>query len=117
MRTEKALHLSYADEAGNETQRPVWPQTLAYYEDKHIIGAWRTLRNDFHNFRIDRIRGARIGGEPFGKRRVILLKEWEAVGIEERSEGWPRIEVSGSGGRPIGRRRGWAAGDPRALRG
>lgn len=79
MRTEKALHLSYADEAGKETQRPVWPVTLAYYEDKHIIGAWCTLRNDFRNFRIDRIRGARIGEEPFGKRRVILLKEWEAV--------------------------------------
>lgn len=79
MRNEKTLHLSYTDEAGNETQRPVWPVTLAYYEDKHIIGAWCTLRQDFRNFRIDRIRDARLGTEPFGRRRVILLKEWEAV--------------------------------------
>ena len=79
MRSEKALHLTYADEAGNATQRPVWPVTLAYYEEKQIIGAWCTLRQDFRNFRIDRIRAARIGEEPFGKRRVILLKEWEAV--------------------------------------
>jgi predicted DNA-binding transcriptional regulator YafY len=79
MRTEKTLHLSYADEAGNETERAVWPLTLAYYEDKHIIGAWCTLRQDFRNFRIDRVRHARLGDEPFGKRRVILLKEWEAV--------------------------------------
>jgi predicted DNA-binding transcriptional regulator YafY len=79
MRSEKALHLSYADEAGKQTQRPVWPVTLAYYEEKQIIGAWCTLRQDFRNFRIDRIRGARIGDENFGKRRVILLKEWEAV--------------------------------------
>ncbi|RYE08538.1 MAG: YafY family transcriptional regulator [Hyphomicrobiales bacterium] len=79
MRNEKALHLVYADEAGNETQRPVWPVTLAYYDEKQIIGAWCTLRQDFRNFRIDRIRDARIGAESFGKRRVILLKEWEAV--------------------------------------
>jgi predicted DNA-binding transcriptional regulator YafY len=79
MRTERALHLSYADEAGTETQRPVWPLTLAYYEQKQIIGAWCTLRQDFRNFRIDRIRSASVGSEPFGRRRVILLKEWEAV--------------------------------------
>ena len=79
MRSEKALHLRYADEAGNETQRPIWPITLAYYEDKQIVGAWCTLRQDFRNFRIDRIRGADLGTEAFGKRRVILLKEWEAV--------------------------------------
>ncbi|MEQ1769391.1 MAG: YafY family protein [Devosia sp.] len=79
MRSEKALHLSYADEAGKETQRPVWPVTLAYYEDKQIVGAWCTLRQDFRNFRIDRIREARLGDEPFGKRRVILLAEWEEI--------------------------------------
>jgi predicted DNA-binding transcriptional regulator YafY len=79
MRTERTLHLSYTDEAGKETQRPVWPVTLAYYEDKHIIGAWCTLRNDFRNFRIDRVRDARLGDEPYGRRRVILLKEWEAI--------------------------------------
>jgi predicted DNA-binding transcriptional regulator YafY len=79
MRTERTLHLSYTDEAGNETQRPVWPVTLAYYEDKHIIGAWCTLRQDFRNFRIDRVRDWRVGEEPFGRRRVILLREWEAI--------------------------------------
>lgn len=79
MRSERTLHLRYIDEAGNQTQRPVWPLTLAYYEDKHIIGAWCTLREDFRNFRIDRIRDARLGTEPYGRRRVILLREWEAV--------------------------------------
>ena len=79
MRNEKTLHLSYADEAGNATQRPVWPVTLAYYDEKQIVGAWCTMRNDFRNFRVDRIKDASIGTEPYGKRRVILLKEWEAV--------------------------------------
>jgi predicted DNA-binding transcriptional regulator YafY len=79
MRTEKALHLTYADEAGNETQRPIWPITLAYYEEKQIVGAWCTMRQDFRNFRIDRVRDAKLGTEPFGKRRVVLMKEWEAI--------------------------------------
>ncbi len=79
MREEKTLHLLYADEAGAETQRPVWPLTLAYYDEKQIVGAWCMLRQDFRNFRVDRIRNATIGSEPFGKRRVILLKEWEAI--------------------------------------
>lgn len=79
MRAEKTLHIAYADEAGNETTRPIWPVTLAYYEDKQIIGAWCTLRQDFRNFRVDRLRGAEIGPEPFGRRRVMLMKEWEAI--------------------------------------
>jgi len=79
MRSEKTLHLSYADEMGNVTKRPIWPLTLAYYQEKQIVGAWCALRNDFRNFRVDRIKDATIGTEPYGKRRVILLKEWEAV--------------------------------------
>jgi predicted DNA-binding transcriptional regulator YafY len=79
MRTEKALHLSYADEAGNTTERPIWPVTLAYYEQKQIIGAWCVLRQDFRNFRVDRVRAATPGSESFGKRRVVLMKEWEAI--------------------------------------
>ncbi|MEO6014625.1 MAG: YafY family protein [Devosia sp.] len=79
MRSEKTLYISYADEAGNETERPIWPVTLAYYEKKQIVGAWCTLRQDFRNFRIDRVRDAELRTEVFGKRRVILLKEWEAI--------------------------------------
>lgn len=79
MRAERTLHLSYADEAGNETQRPVWPVTLAYYEDKQIVGAWCTLRQDFRNFRVDRVQDATLGEERFGRRRALLLVEWEAI--------------------------------------
>lgn len=79
MRSEKTLHIDYADEKGAITERPVWPVTLAYYEGKQIIGAWCTLRNDFRNFRVDRLRGATLGTEPFGRRRLMLLKEWEAI--------------------------------------
>lgn len=79
MRSEKTLHISYADESGKLTERPIWPVTLAYYEEKQIIGAWCTMRQDFRNFRVDRVQSATTGEERFGKRRVILMKEWEAV--------------------------------------
>jgi predicted DNA-binding transcriptional regulator YafY len=45
------------------------------------------MRNDFRNFRVDRISDASIGPEPFGKRRVILLKEWEAVWSARTTKG------------------------------
>ena len=79
MRTEKTLHIAYADEAGQTTERAVWPVTLAYYESKQIIAAWCLLRQDFRNFRIDRVREATLGAETFGRRRVALMKEWEAI--------------------------------------
>ena len=79
MRAEKTLHLSYADERGQLSERAVWPVTLAYYEDKQIIGAWCTMRQDFRNFRVDRVQTAAPGPAPFGKRRAVLMKEWEAI--------------------------------------
>ncbi len=79
MREEKTLHIVYVDENGNETERPIWPITLGYLENKQIVGAWCVMRADFRNFRIDRIRRATAGPEPFGQRRVILMKQWEAI--------------------------------------
>jgi predicted DNA-binding transcriptional regulator YafY len=79
MRSEKTLHIQYVDESGNATERPIWPITLAYYEEKQVVGAWCVMRQDFRNFRVDRVRDATPGPEPFGKRRVILMKEWEAI--------------------------------------
>lgn len=77
MRIEKTLVISYADEAGRISERPIWPVTLAYYEEKQIVGAWCTVRQAFRHFRVDRIREATQAEEPFGKRRAILMKEWQ----------------------------------------
>lgn len=79
MRTEKTLNIAYENEQGIASERAIWPITLAYYEDKQIIGAWCLLRQDFRNFRVDRVRGGQLTSTPFGKRHAILMKEWEAV--------------------------------------
>lgn len=79
MRSEKELVINYADEAGNATERAIWPVTLAYYEQKQIVAAWCTMREDFRNFRTDRIVSAAIGEGRYGRRRAILAKEWEEL--------------------------------------
>ena len=95
MRVEKTLHISYADENGAETERPIWPIALAYYEDKHILAAWCTMRQALRNFRIDRVRSARQGEERFGKRRVVLMKMWEEAWQADRQARRARYEKAG----------------------
>ena len=76
MRSEKTLHIDYADESGRASERAIWPAALAYFEDRQIIAAWCLLRQDFRSFRIDRIGAARIGDEGFGRRRAVLMADW-----------------------------------------
>ena len=79
IRHEKAVDIAYADESGNTSERAIWPITIAYYEEKQIVAAWCTVRQDFRNFRTDRIVSAAPLEARFGKRRAQLAKEWEAI--------------------------------------
>jgi predicted DNA-binding transcriptional regulator YafY len=84
MRSERALHIAYVDENGAATERPIWPLALAYYEEKHVVVAWCTLRRDFRHFRVDRVRSALPTEERFGRRRAVLVKEWQAAWLAPR---------------------------------
>lgn len=76
MREETALQLSYADEGGRTSEREIWPIQLAYYEGKQIVVAWCCVREDFRNFRIDRIVELATTEARYGRRRLVLAKEW-----------------------------------------
>jgi predicted DNA-binding transcriptional regulator YafY len=76
MRQEKALHIGYADEAGAESERDIWPVQLAYYEGKQIVVAWCVMRAAFRHFRTDRIVRATETDDRYGRRRLQLAKEW-----------------------------------------
>ncbi|MGN6487081.1 MAG: helix-turn-helix transcriptional regulator [Devosia sp.] len=76
MRSETALHVAYADESGNQSERDIWPVQLAYYEGKQIIVAWCVLREGFRHFRTDRIVSAVETGNRYGRRRLQLAREW-----------------------------------------
>jgi predicted DNA-binding transcriptional regulator YafY len=89
IRDERVLKLSYADENGHATERAVWPIALAFYEQKQILAAWCTLREDFRNFRTDRIVAAEIVAGRFGKRRAQLAREWEDIWQQQLRQRYP----------------------------
>jgi predicted DNA-binding transcriptional regulator YafY len=78
MRQEKAVLIGYSDSSGEATERLIWPIELAYYEQKQIVAAWCTLRQDYRNFRIDRIATAEVTTARFGRRRAVMAREWWA---------------------------------------
>ncbi|MNF18754.1 hypothetical protein D3C87_1988100 [compost metagenome] len=57
---------------------------LAFYEGKQTIAAWCLLRQDFRNFRTDRIVCLTITEDRYGKRRAVLEKEWRASWTHDR---------------------------------
>lgn len=76
MRSEMALHITYADEAGKQSERDIWPVQLAYYEGKQVIVAWCVMREAFRHFRTDRIVSATETERRYGRRRRQLTDEW-----------------------------------------
>ena len=89
MRAEKAVEISYSAEDGKTSERAIWPIALAYYEEKQIVAAWCTVRQDFRNFRTDRIVSAVPLEARYGKRRVQLAKEWEAIWQAQQKQRHP----------------------------
>jgi predicted DNA-binding transcriptional regulator YafY len=84
IRDERVLRISYSDEQGRGTERDIWPVTLGYFEDRQILAAWCTLREDFRNFRTDRIAEAEQVEGRFGRRRAVLAREWEDSMVSAR---------------------------------
>ncbi len=71
------LRLRYRAEAGDVTERTVWPVLLGYAETGSLLIAWCELRGGFRHFRIDRILGAESLDEPYAARRSDLRRRWE----------------------------------------
>lgn len=89
IRDERVLSISYASESGQTTERNIWPVALAYYEEKHIIAAWCTMREGFRSFRIDRIVSAEPVEGRFGKRRAALARELEDAWQAQQKARYP----------------------------
>jgi predicted DNA-binding transcriptional regulator YafY len=69
---------------------------MAYYVDATVLGAWCELRNDFRNFRVDRISNARLLDERFLAESGKLMAEWLALPKHraEETSVKPKQEVS-----------------------
>jgi predicted DNA-binding transcriptional regulator YafY len=75
----RKLHIAYVDEHGNHTERTIWPVAMAYYTHVTLIGAWCELRQDFRNFRVERIAASELLEERFTVDREKLTAEWLAL--------------------------------------
>jgi predicted DNA-binding transcriptional regulator YafY len=71
------LRLRYRSEAGEETERTVWPVILGYAETNRLLVAWCELRQSFRHFRTDRIIEAQMLEERNGLRQGELRRRWQ----------------------------------------
>jgi len=71
------LRLRYRSEAGNETDRTVWPVILGYAETSRLLVAWCELRQSFRHFRTDRIVHFEVLDETNGLRHGELRRRWQ----------------------------------------
>lgn len=77
IRTGRKLRLRYRSEAGEETERTVWPVILGYAETSRLLVAWCELRQSFRHFRTDRIIEAEMLDEINGLRQGELRRRWQ----------------------------------------
>ena len=68
IREGRKLKLRYRSEAGEETERTVWPVILGYAETTRMLVAWCELRQGFRHFRTDRMVEVETLAETIGLR-------------------------------------------------
>ncbi|MGO8915902.1 MAG: helix-turn-helix transcriptional regulator [Stellaceae bacterium] len=84
IRAERKVWITYGDEAGNRTERRVWPIALTFFDRVRLLAAWCELRQGFRHFRTDRIAGLTETEERLPRRRRALMKEWrQAEGMAD----------------------------------
>ncbi|MGS0998873.1 helix-turn-helix transcriptional regulator [Rhodanobacter sp. UC4451_H18] len=80
----QVLRLDYRDEAGQSSVREVEPLCLSFWGGKWTLGAWCRLREDFRNFRPDRIGTGTPTGEVFADVAERGLAAYlRAVGVDQ----------------------------------
>jgi predicted DNA-binding transcriptional regulator YafY len=73
--------LEYKDAAGEITDRRVRPLGLYFWGDAWTLAAWCELRQDFRNFRLDRVAGVSLAGrypDEAGKRLEDFLRKMQS---------------------------------------
>jgi predicted DNA-binding transcriptional regulator YafY len=76
IRSERKIAISYRDIHASETERTIWPFAIGYFDRVRVVAAWCELRQDYRNFRTDRIASLTTTSVRYPRRRQALLKEW-----------------------------------------
>jgi predicted DNA-binding transcriptional regulator YafY len=86
IRDELKIRIHYRNGAGHASERMIWPIALAFFDQVQVVSGWCELRQDFRNFRLDRISHLALTTEQYPRRRADLLPEWRAAnGIPDRT--------------------------------
>lgn len=78
IREEVQAEIGYEAPEGPPTRRIVYPLALGYYEGRQILVAWCTLRNDYRNFRIDRMASVALLPDRLPEPRRTLFHRWKS---------------------------------------
>jgi predicted DNA-binding transcriptional regulator YafY len=82
IRQGRKLAIRYRDEAGQETQRMIWPIGLTFYERVRVVIAWCEMRQAFRHFRTDRMTDLVQRDERYPARRADLFRRWQREEME-----------------------------------
>lgn len=96
IRQRHKLRITYRDAGGKSTQRVVWPFALVYFDQARVLMCWCEQRNDFRNFRTDRITGVVCTGAVYPKSRQQLLREWRGRRADKGHSLLPETDSSRS---------------------
>ena len=76
MGERRELRLRYQNEKGEESERVVRPLGAFFWGKSWTVAAWCELRNDFRDFRLDRIVDLTATDENFEGKSSIPLGAW-----------------------------------------
>ncbi len=93
----RKIRLDYRDEKGAVSQRVVWPVTVGYMATTRMLIAWCELRDDFRNFRTDRVVAAEFLDDRHGQRPAVLRARWQRRMEEE----WAAYDAAKAAGTAI----------------
>ncbi|MBB02803.1 MAG: DNA-binding transcriptional regulator [Planctomyces sp.] len=79
IRSQHWVDLHYSDKHGHESQRRVRPLSLVCIAPVWLLAAWCELRQDFREFRIDRITRLTITDEQFEEEAGKTLEDLQAL--------------------------------------
>jgi predicted DNA-binding transcriptional regulator YafY len=71
----KKLHIGYMNAAGDGTKRTIRPLGVFFWGRTWTLAAWCELRNDFRNFRLDRVTAPTLLDETFAEEPGRTLRD------------------------------------------
>ena len=79
IRSKNKLYFSYHNEKGEESDRCVRPLCLVFFSPVWLLLGWCEMRNDFRNFRLDRIRELVITDKLFKEEKGKRLYDYHII--------------------------------------